>query len=152
MNNLLSYCGLVVARTSASEKDLPVMVVSFEIECGMANEISKFGSNMYNNFVCPIMKFYNWPWMIIIIPAKIKENDNIVPWEFSKRVNFHIALILIKVRCRPNKCQFTWLSSSFNWRNSIPVKISPVAIGWVHVNCQNWFLNVEDRMYISKSI
>ena len=24
MNNLLSYCGLVDARTSASEKDLPV--------------------------------------------------------------------------------------------------------------------------------
>ena len=24
MNNLLSYCGLVVARISASEKDLPV--------------------------------------------------------------------------------------------------------------------------------
>ena len=75
----------------------------------------------------------NQPWMIIIIPAKIKETDKIVPWEFSKRVSFHIALILIKVRCRPNKCQFTWLSSFFNWRNSIPAKISPVAIGWVHV-------------------
>ena len=25
MNNLLSYCGLVVARISASEKDLPVL-------------------------------------------------------------------------------------------------------------------------------
>ena len=26
MNNLLSYCGLVDARISASEKDLPVLV------------------------------------------------------------------------------------------------------------------------------
>jgi hypothetical protein len=26
MNNLLSYCGLVIARISASEKDLPVNI------------------------------------------------------------------------------------------------------------------------------
>ena len=99
--------------------------------------------------VCPKT---NQPWMIIIIPAKIKETDNIVPWEFSKRVSFHIALILIKVRCCPNKCQFTWLSSFFNRRNSIPVKISPVAIGWVHVKLselisKRWGLqNVKTRL------
>ena len=29
MNNLLSYCGLVDARISASEKDLPVLDVEF---------------------------------------------------------------------------------------------------------------------------
>ena len=31
MNNLLSYCGLVDARISASEKDLPVQVTSISI-------------------------------------------------------------------------------------------------------------------------
>ena len=29
MNNLLSYCGLVNARISASEKDLPVQIDSY---------------------------------------------------------------------------------------------------------------------------
>ena len=29
MNNLFSYCGLVDARISASEKDLPVLVVFY---------------------------------------------------------------------------------------------------------------------------
>ena len=32
MNNLLSYCGLVDARTSAFEKDLPVI---YKIEVGL---------------------------------------------------------------------------------------------------------------------
>ena len=31
MNNLLSYCGLVDARISASEKDLPVMQVGSKL-------------------------------------------------------------------------------------------------------------------------
>ena len=29
MNNILSYCGLVDARISASEKDLPVQTISY---------------------------------------------------------------------------------------------------------------------------
>ena len=32
MNNLLSYCGLVVARISASEKDLPVTGQEFFLQ------------------------------------------------------------------------------------------------------------------------
>ena len=36
MNNLLSYCGLVDARISASEKDLPVQ------QTGSSNDITKF--------------------------------------------------------------------------------------------------------------
>jgi hypothetical protein len=31
MNNLLSYCGLVNAKIRASEKDLPVKVVKFQL-------------------------------------------------------------------------------------------------------------------------
>ena len=35
MNNLLSYCGLVDARISASEKDLPVIVLPlfYDMDC-----------------------------------------------------------------------------------------------------------------------
>ena len=32
MNNLLSYCGLVELRISASEKDLPVIMVADKFE------------------------------------------------------------------------------------------------------------------------
>jgi hypothetical protein len=34
MTNLLSYCGLVDARRSASEKDLPVMKTQFDQNWG----------------------------------------------------------------------------------------------------------------------
>ena len=33
MNNLLSYCGLVEPRISASDKDLPVRVVNLKLFC-----------------------------------------------------------------------------------------------------------------------
>ena len=42
MNNLLSYCGLVVARISASEKDLPVTGQEFFLQ--------QTGSNKKLNF------------------------------------------------------------------------------------------------------
>jgi hypothetical protein len=37
MNNLLSYCGLVDARTSASEKDLPVHPMMLIFFCQIAS-------------------------------------------------------------------------------------------------------------------
>ena len=44
MNNLLSYCGLVDARISASEKDLPVKALNYNTENQFPNGILNFGS------------------------------------------------------------------------------------------------------------
>ena len=40
MNNLLSYCGLVDARISASEKDLPVLGKKFDVDVLLTNEVN----------------------------------------------------------------------------------------------------------------
>ena len=42
MNNLLSYCGLVVARISASEKDLPVTGQEFFLKLTGSNKKLNF--------------------------------------------------------------------------------------------------------------
>ena len=43
MNNLLSYCGLVDARISASEKDLPVQLLSnLAVRSGLVSDFQKY--------------------------------------------------------------------------------------------------------------
>ena len=39
MNNLLSYCGLIDARISASEKDLPVIAWMSPVKCKLNSSI-----------------------------------------------------------------------------------------------------------------
>ena len=41
MNNLLSYCGLVDARISASEKDLPVNVLYFDESVKLRSKLQR---------------------------------------------------------------------------------------------------------------
>ena len=41
MNNLLSYCGLVDARISASEKDLPVLQSNLAVRSGLNFDFQK---------------------------------------------------------------------------------------------------------------
>ena len=49
MNNLLSYCGLVDATISASEKDLPVKVMTFKVPAlpGFVLHVSMFRIEHY---------------------------------------------------------------------------------------------------------
>ena len=61
MNNLLSYCGLVDARISASEKDLPVLsIISFEIKLKLINSTTFFKWQKVNNiFLILAIRFKN---------------------------------------------------------------------------------------------
>ena len=57
MNNLLSFCGLVDARISASEKDLPVQMVVFW--CRKSRKLRQL--DLYGIDIEFWLKDYNWP-------------------------------------------------------------------------------------------
>ena len=58
MNNLLSHCGLVDARISASEKDLPVLQWLPKSPC------LKFGSRYLCWLLCGLVRYlsFGWSW------------------------------------------------------------------------------------------
>ena len=49
MNNLLTYCGLVDPRISASDKDLPVIRVNFQKVSFVYHCIKKFERKILND-------------------------------------------------------------------------------------------------------
>ena len=55
MNNLLSFCGLVDARISASEKDLPVKVSKFQNEFIKSSFLPKYEAKNCKDFCLVVL-------------------------------------------------------------------------------------------------
>ena len=58
MNNLLSYCGLVVAKIRASDKDLPVKVTLSQRVLHFYSNLHKKVPNHFPEYFLVVGKFY----------------------------------------------------------------------------------------------
>ena len=91
MNNLLSYCGLVVARISASEKEIPVHIITnVNMICESENIPLSFEKDLF-----PVSKCRCIAYLTVVIFSSDIDLSNLQKFASVNCQNFLINGILL---------------------------------------------------------